>query len=89
MPFALLTVTVLIWGIPASKSLGTPAVKDWLDARLSWKPKVAWLHQKIARGEAVTGHETRPGPGPRKGRDGCGPALLDRNRGLPGRRSER
>jgi lactate permease len=58
MPFALLTITVLIWGIPASKSLGTPAVKDWLDARLSWKPKVVWLHQKIARGEAVTGHET-------------------------------
>jgi lactate permease len=58
MPFALLTITVLIWGVPASKSLGTPAVKDWLDARLSWKPKVAWLHQKIARGEAVTGHET-------------------------------
>ena len=34
MPFALLTLTVLVWGLPAIKPLGTPAVKDWLDARL-------------------------------------------------------
>ena len=33
MPFALLTVTVLVWGMPAIKPLGTPAVKDWLDDR--------------------------------------------------------
>jgi lactate permease len=56
MPFALLTITVLLWGTPAIKSLGTPAVKDWLDARLSWKPEVPALHLKIGRGEAVTGH---------------------------------
>jgi lactate permease len=56
MPFALLTVTVLIWGVPAMKSWGTPPVKDWLDARLSWKPEVPWLHLKVAKGEAVTGH---------------------------------
>ena len=31
MPFALLTMTVLVWGIPAIKPWGTPAVKDWLD----------------------------------------------------------
>ena len=61
MPFALLTITVLIWGIPAIKSWGTPAVKDWLDSRLSWKPEVAWLHLKVAKGEAVTGH---PEPAP-------------------------
>ncbi len=60
-PFALLTVMVLIWGLPAGKSLGTPAVKDWLDQRLSWKPTVSWLHLKVAKGEAVTG---RASPGP-------------------------
>jgi lactate permease len=57
MPFALLTAAVLVWGIPALKPWDTPAVKDWLDARLSWKPKLPWLHEKIAKGEAVTGHE--------------------------------
>jgi lactate permease len=56
MPFALLTITVLVWGLPAIKWAGTPAVKDWLDARLSWKPEVPSLHLKIGRGEAVTGH---------------------------------
>ena len=40
MPFALLTVTVLVWGIPAIKPWGTPAVKDWLDQKLSWKPEL-------------------------------------------------
>jgi lactate permease len=58
MPFALLTLTVLIWGIPAIKPWGTPAVKDWLDARLCWKPELAWLHLKIAKSPAVTGHES-------------------------------
>ena len=57
MPFALLTLTVLAWGVPAIKPWGTPAVKDWLDARLSWKPEVPWLHLKVAKGAAVTGHE--------------------------------
>jgi lactate permease len=58
MPFALLTATVLIWGVPAIKPWGTPAVKDWLDARLSWKPELSWLHLQIVKGPAVTGHET-------------------------------
>ena len=58
MPFALLTVTVLIWGIPSIKPWGTPAVKDWLDQRLSWKPELPWLHLKMVKGSAVTGHET-------------------------------
>jgi len=57
MPFALLTLTVLAWGVPAIKSWGTPAAKDWLDARVSWKPEVPWLHLKVAKGAAVTGHE--------------------------------
>ncbi len=58
MPFAMLTAFVLVWGIPASKSLGTPSVKEWLDQQLSWKPEVPWLHLKVARGAAVTGHES-------------------------------
>src|SRR5262249_6463547 len=56
-----LTAAVLIWGIPRLEPWGTPAVKDWLDSRLSWKPELPWLHGKIARGEAVTGH---PAPRP-------------------------
>ena len=28
--------------------------KDWLDARLSWKPEIAWLHLQVAKGEAVS-----------------------------------
>jgi lactate permease len=58
MPFALLTAFVLVWGIPASRGLGTPAVKEWLDRGLSWKPELPSLHLKVARGPAVTGHET-------------------------------
>lgn len=50
MPFALLTVTVLVWGIPP--------VKAWMDTHTSVKPKLAWLHEKVAKGEAVTGHPT-------------------------------
>ncbi len=61
MPFALLTITVLAWGIPAIKPWGTPAAKDWLDARLSWKPVIPGLHLRVAKGGAVTGHETPRG----------------------------
>jgi lactate permease len=61
MPFALLTFTVLIWGMPAIKPLGTPAIKAVLDAHTSWKLPIDRLHQKIAKGPAVTGHPT-PGP---------------------------
>ncbi len=57
MPFALLTAFVLIWGLPASKAMGTPAVKEGLDHLVSWKPEVSWLHLQVARGQAVTGHE--------------------------------
>jgi lactate permease len=57
MPFALLTAFVLVWGLPASRSLGTPAVKDGLDRVLAWKSEASWLHLKVARGYAVTGHE--------------------------------
>jgi len=57
MPFGLLTASVLIWGIPAIPRWGTPATKDWLDERLSWKPKLLWLHLKIAKGTEATGHE--------------------------------
>ena len=53
MPFGLLTLTVLIWGVPP--------IKAAMDAHTSWKPTIARLHEKVAKGEAVTGHE-RPGP---------------------------
>ncbi|MDR3632780.1 MAG: L-lactate permease [Isosphaeraceae bacterium] len=56
MPFALLTTTVLVWGIPAIEPLGTKPVKKWMDEHTSWQPKVGWLHEKVAKGEAVTGH---------------------------------
>jgi lactate permease len=58
MPFGLLTAAVLVWGIPPVPRWGTPAVKAWLDDRLSWKPALAWLDLKVAKGEAVTGHAT-------------------------------
>ncbi len=58
MPFALLTVMVLIWGFPAIKPWNTPAVKDWLDAQLSWKAEVSVLHLKVAKGQEITGRET-------------------------------
>jgi lactate permease len=58
MPFALLTVTVLVWGLPAVKPLGTPSVKDWLDARTSWRPGMPGLHERVVKGEAVTGRAT-------------------------------
>jgi lactate permease len=58
MPFALLTVTVLFWGIPAIKPLGTRSVKDWLDEQFSRKYDLAWLDLKVVKGPAVTGHET-------------------------------
>lgn len=57
MPFAILTITVLIWGIPAIKLLGTTSVKDWLDRQFSRKYDLAWLDRKVVKGEAVTGHE--------------------------------
>jgi lactate permease len=56
MPFGLLTFTVLVWGIPAIEPLGTKAVKKWMDDYTSWQPKLVALHEKVAKGEAVTGH---------------------------------
>ena len=48
MPFLFLTVTVLVWGLPA--------VKRAMDAHTSWKWEVNGLHLQTARGEALTGH---------------------------------
>jgi lactate permease len=58
LPYGLLIITVLLWGLPPVKSLGTPAVKVWLDAKTSWKPGLPSLHLLVAKGEAVTGHLT-------------------------------
>jgi len=56
MPFGLLILTVLFWGVPALKALGTPAVKDWMDKHTAWKPEMPRLHLAIAKAEAVSGH---------------------------------
>ncbi len=47
MPFALLSATVLVWGLPAVKA----RMPD-----LAWKWKIPGLHERVAKGEAVTGH---------------------------------
>jgi lactate permease len=47
MPFALLTATVLIWGVPA--------IKARLDAATSSRPAISRLHLKVLKGEAVVG----------------------------------
>ena len=53
MPFAILTVVVLIWGIKD--------VKGAMDRATSWNWPVPGLHERINRGEALTGHaEPRP-----------------------------
>ncbi len=41
-------MTVLVWGLPA--------VKQRMDATTSWKWQIPGLHERIAKGEAVTGH---------------------------------
>ena len=48
MPFAFLTLTVMVWGLPP--------VKRQMDAATSWQWQVPGLHERIARGEAITGH---------------------------------
>jgi lactate permease len=58
MPFGILTLAVLVWGIPAIKPLGTRSVKDWLDEQFSRKHDLTWLDRKVVKGRAVTGHET-------------------------------
>jgi lactate permease len=58
MPFALLTVTVLVWGVPAVKRwFAAPhAVPGVGTIRLEAKWPVPWLHLGVAKGAAVTGH---------------------------------
>jgi lactate permease len=57
-PFTLLTLMVLIWGIPA--------VEHWMDKHTSWKVELTRLHLKVAPGEAVTGRRM-PLPEDREG----------------------
>ncbi len=54
-------------GDPASKSLGTPAVKEWLDRGTSWKPELPRLHLKVARGRGGDRPRDARGPGSREG----------------------
>ena len=48
MPFVLLSVAVLVWGIPA--------VKAKMEASTSWKVPMPGLHQRVVKGPAITGH---------------------------------
>ncbi len=50
MPFVLLSVVVLVWGLPR--------VKKEINKAASWEWEVPGLHLKINRGEAITGHTT-------------------------------
>jgi lactate permease len=61
MPFALLSMAVLVWGLPA--------VKSRMPDR-AWKWAIPGLHEQVLKGQAVTGH---PEPTP-KDRE---PALAD------------
>jgi lactate permease len=56
MPFGLLCLFVLIWGLPEIPSLGLPSVKSFLDQKTSINPPMPGLHLKVAKGAAVTGH---------------------------------
>jgi lactate permease len=72
LPFILLSMTVLAWGLPdlkkrmsvaearfaglAASAMGLPDVKRQMDAASSWQWKIPGLHEKIYRGEAVTTH---------------------------------
>ena len=69
MPFALLTVTVLVWGIPAIKPWGTPAVKDWLDQQAL-----------LEAGALLAPSQDRQGPGGDRARDAPSPRISRRPR---------
>ena len=58
MPFGLLTITVLIWGIPAIKPLRTSFGQGLARSAVLMEARVAWLHRKVVKGPAVTGHES-------------------------------
>lgn len=48
MPFGLLSLVVLLWGIPP--------VKKAINDATSWNPGMPGLHLMVAKGEAVSGH---------------------------------
>jgi lactate permease len=52
MPFALLTLTVLLWGLPPIK-----AQLEGFDRRLGLNTPLGILHEVVAKGSAITGHE--------------------------------
>ena len=62
MPFALLTIMVLAWGLPAVKRrldephrISVPGMGVF-NAQVSWKWEIPYLHERVAKGAAVTGH---------------------------------
>jgi lactate permease len=59
MPFALLSVMVMIWGLPTVKRAFDSQYKVGSSTyQVSWKWEIPGLHEKIFRAEAVTGHKT-------------------------------
>ena len=64
MPFALLTVMVLIWGVPAvkrafdAKTVADLPILGPTPVQVSWKWEIPGLHERIFKGEALTGHRT-------------------------------
>ena len=63
MPFVLLSVTVLVWGLPAVKPLGTPAVKEWLDRIPPGSAEMPGLHRRSPRARPSP---ATPRPTPRR-----------------------
>ncbi len=57
LPFALLTGVVLIWGVPR--------IKKGIDDATTTRWPIPGLHERISRGQAVTGHPT-PTPSDRE-----------------------
>jgi len=89
LPYGLLIIAVMLWGLPPIKSLGTPAVKEWLDTRFSWKPAVPSLHLLVAKGAAVTGHETALPEDREKAQLDIVPVVVHRHCRFPRSRLER
>ena len=52
MPFVILTVAVLIWGLPDTKK-----ALEQVDLKVGYKTPLQLLHKVIAKGEAITGQE--------------------------------
>ncbi len=50
MPIALLTLLVMIWGLPAIEPLGLPKMQSWLNQHTSWTPGMPGLEGAVLKG---------------------------------------